>query len=423
MQKKVQRREHHTQKPHSSNSRKESRVDGNAELANGSKRTAPQPVKGPVAAPKSILKKSKPARHDAGRHASSDLDSHPPSTSKGVRDKLAQDDADIAALEKKLGIRKKKKIEKNDDDGLDDILHELDGDDVEDFRTSAKRKRIEEDEWLMRKRIKAEGKAEEDDSQVSEVEDEEEHDTLSTASDDSPSEGTSDSEDHSLISGSSDDTTKFQVPTKGRENPYVPPTTASSKEAQAKYIPPSLRNPSSSEKDSLGPLRRQAQGILNRLSESNLVSILGDIERLYANNPRQHVTSTLVDLLVGVVCDRASLLDTFLILHAGLAAAIYKIIGVDFGASLVDRAVEEFDRTYVTDVKLSEGSPGSEKMEGGKKTLNLISLLAELYNLQVVGSHLIFDFIRLFLGDISEINTELLLRIIRSELLLNSRVL
>ncbi|KAI9779678.1 MAG: suppressor of glycerol defect [Peltula sp. TS41687] len=437
VQKKVRR--HTQQSSHSSNGgRKPSRLDaGDADVLS-QKRAPPEPIKQAVAPPlKSILKKSsEPVQSHADTNKGSP--GLRPSMSKGVRERIARDDADIAALERKLGIKKKKRKGemKPDDDGdedgdgdgdgdggLGDLLNELDGEDGEDYKAGAKRKRTEEHEWLLRKRMKAQGIVEQDRSQGSEVEGEDEDedesdDMLSTASDslESGDDGVDD-EEHSIISGSSEDIIAPPQTTKTRENPYLPPTTTvASKDMPAKYIPPSLRNASSSENDSLVRLRRQTQGILNRLSESNLVSILGDIERIYANHPRQHVTSTLVELLIGVVCDRASLLDTFLILHAGLAAAIYKVIGVDFGASLVDRVVAEFDRAYMTDGKAFDGSQtsGGGGGGGGKKTLNVISLLAELYNLQVVGSHLIFDFVRLFLSEVSEINTELLLRVVRS---------
>ena len=44
---------------------------------------------------------------------------------------------------------------------------------------------------------------------------------------------------------------------------------------------------------------------------------------------------------------------------------------------------------------------------------NLVSLLAALYIFHVVDSRIIYDFVRLFLDNICELNTELLLRIVR----------
>lgn len=150
-------------------------------------------------------------------------------------------------------------------------------------------------------------------------------------------------------------------------------------------------------------LRRQAQGHLNKLSEANLISILGEIEKLYREYPRQNVTSTLINLLFGLIGEPAALQDTFIVLHAGFIAAIYKVIGMDFGAELVQKIVESFD------------AGGDERGEfQGKQSINLISLLSQLYNFHVVGSTLMFDYIRIFAQDITETNTELLLKIIRS---------
>jgi len=191
-----------------------------------------------------------------------------------------------------------------------------------------------------------------------------------------------------------------------RENPYIAPGTNSEKPS-GKYIPPSLRAASSSDAELASRLKRQVQGLLNRLSEANIISILSDIEQLYQNNPRQYVTSTLIDLLLGLVCDRTTLNDTFLILHAGFIAAVYKVIGPDFGAQFLERLVESFDKAYKDE----------EQDEAGRKECtNLMSLLAQLYNLQVIGAELLFDYIRGFLDNLTELHTELLLRVVRSEL-------
>jgi nucleolar MIF4G domain-containing protein 1 len=151
-------------------------------------------------------------------------------------------------------------------------------------------------------------------------------------------------------------------------------------------------------------LRKQAQGAINRLTEANFMSILDDIENLYQRNVRQHVTSTVVDLLLTSICSPTSLSDTFTILLAGFVAAVYKIIGVDVGAQFIQGAVDLFDKHYVC----------AANNNSGKETSNLISFLAGLYNFHVIGSKLIFDYLRLFLDTFSELNTELILKIIRT---------
>ncbi|KAL3477823.1 hypothetical protein BJX99DRAFT_122379 [Aspergillus californicus] len=311
--------------------------------------------------------------------------------SKVVQEKLEQDDAQIAALEKKLGLKKGKRVKASADDGLDDLLGDLDEESEDDTR---KRKR-EEDDWLLSKRRKAQG--------VQATEEDEESD-IDLGSDSGSDESLEDLEDDEGLDELGDDddeeeSEEEQTAPKKRENPYVAPTPSTT----AKYIPPSLRAASDSESESLTRLRRQAQGHLNKLSEANLVSILAEFEKLYRDHPRQNVTSTLLSLLFALICERSALSDTFIILHAGFIAAIYKVIGTDFGAEVIQKIVETFDA----------GGDERGKYEG-KELINLISLLSQLYNFHVIGSPLVFDYIRLFLQDINEDNTELLLKVIRN---------
>lgn len=399
----------------------------------------------PASAPKDLAKPQRPT-------------STQPKLSKRMASKLAEDDAEISALEKKLGLKKGKKLGKSfEEEGLAGLLGDLDEDgDI----SMGKRKRDEDRAWLERKRRRvvedAGGEAEEEEEDEKDVEEEENEgiggvaldeiesdseegdlmlfddgDVAEVDMDGEPPEESSDleedeDEDNSddldeqeddadqqpdddfsgFESGGADaDTDEEQaLPSKpARENPYIAPGTTSDTSA-AKYIPPSLRAPPSSDAELTNRLKRQVQGLLNRLSEANIISILGDVEKLYQSNPRQYVTSSLIDLLLGLLTDPTTLNETFIILHAGFIAAVYKVIGADFGAQLIERLVEGFDRYY----KQSETDEGS-----GKQCTNLMALLAQLYNLQVIGPELVFDYIRTFLSRLSELHTELLLRLVR----------
>jgi nucleolar MIF4G domain-containing protein 1 len=388
--------------------------------------------------PKSILKTTKQAdKHviPSGRVKSPSLPLK--GLSRSVAEKLAQDDAEIAALEKKLGLRGRKSLPRAfKEDALDELLdglYEGSGSNI----PNEERRRTDEGEWLAQKRKQARNspnsKYKEEDERG-----EEEGETSSrkgnsesVTSEASPNGGTQPGDEKDgiitegedkFMSDSEDDFTSFgsessmklssTPPTRVRENPYVAPTSAGNR-IPAKYIPPSLRKVSPSESEALDQLRRQIQGLINRLTEANLLSILGDIEKLYQHNARQHVTSTIVDLLLTSVCDPTSLPDTLIILPAGFIAAIYKIIGTDFGAHFIQRAVELFDVHYFRATKPNDNRSAAVIADIGKETSNLIALLAELFNFQVVGSNLIFDYVRCFLDTLSELNTELLLKIIR----------
>lgn len=327
--------------------------------------------------------------------------SPPPKVSRAVKDRLAQDDAEIAGLEKKLGIKRRKKA-KDLDDGLDDIFGDLGGLESDEEMLAArtsKRKRAEDNEWLATKRQRAlKEHAEDSDNEESDLSEDLGSDEL--GSEELDVEENREDDRGSNFSGFGSEGDEDEQP-RVRENPYVAPV-APSTVTSTKYIPPALRAPPSSDAEALARLRRQIQGLLNRLSDANMMTILRDVERVYQNNPRGYVTTTLIDLLFGLLADETTLLDTFLILHAGFIAAIYKVIGPDFGAQMVERIVFEFDTYY------QRNKDGS-----GKQSTNLMSVVAELYCFQVIGSNLVFDYIKLFLDELSEINTELLLRIVR----------
>jgi nucleolar MIF4G domain-containing protein 1 len=357
---------------------------------------------------KSILKKTVQPRLPSPSPSleNSDLSRSPSpglvldSSSKAFKDRAAQDDAEISALEKKLGLKTKKLPKPFNEDGLGDLLEGLDSD-----MESKKRKR-DEKEWLQRKRQRAEL----DEDESDEAEDLSEMDVMDGGPSD---EGESDIGDigedvdasGSKISdfedfGSEDGTGSLSTPAKQRENPYIAPVSANS--STAKYIPPSRRNPRDADTEALQRLRRQIQGHLNKLSEANLVTILAEIEKLYQSQARQDVTSTLTDLLLALFCDRSALQSTFVILHAAFIDAAYKIIGTDFGAEMVSKLVERLDELY-----------GTFDSSSGKEAVNLISLISHLYTFHVIGSRLIFDYVRMLLEEMTEAHTELLLRVVR----------
>ena len=371
--------------------------------------------------PKSILKQPKrrsPSPESFSEMGSvSDTDSDIPfprdlspeivldASSRSYKDRLAEDEDDIAALEKKLGLRKKQSRSAIiDEDGLRGLLGGLDGD-----NDDRKRKR-QEREWLQRKRRRREDlepptNAEELDGS-SDLE-KENGPSLDSSEDDL---GETDSAEHDQDNG--DDFADFSDdgqqddkhdapvprPIKLRENPYVAPMTAGT--ISAKYIPPSLRKAQNGENESLQRLKRQLQGQVNKLSEANLVSILNEIENIYRSNARQDVTSTLIDLLLGLLCDRAALQSTFVLLHAAFCVAIYKVIGTDFGAELLARLVDRLSEYH-------------KDASSGKEALNLTSLLSHLFTFHLTSSALVFSHINELLSPLSESNTELLLRLIR----------
>ena len=366
-------------------------------------------------APKALKSILKPIKPTIPLNAEEAVSAHSPAhhLSHSVRAKLAEDDAEIEALERALGIKGKKKLPKSfENDGLDGLLAELTGPEDEKSSQSGKRKGDEEDEWLRNKRRKALQTTAttvnqmfllEEGTEKSQLTDDEEGTSALAISDNATSEHSSQT---SVFEDFDHESKSPLESARVRENPYVAPTVSSVVITSTAYVPPSLRKSRAASDEDHTQLRRQIQGLLNRLSEANMLGILSDLEKLYQNNPRQHVSATLKDLLLLLLSDPSPLQDTFIILHAGFIASVYKAMGTDFGAQIIQSVIEDFDKIY------------SSRLDGNnidKRLVNLTSLLAELYNFQVVGSRLIYDLVRAFLEDLSELNAELLLRIIRGE--------
>jgi nucleolar MIF4G domain-containing protein 1 len=358
---------------------------------------------------KSILKKAK--AHPVDSPFSSEDCDQPRSLSPGLvldkssrsfRDRAAQDDADVAALEKKLGLRSKKLPKSFDEDGLDDLLEGIESAD------EMKKRKREGQDWLESKRKKTEADYSSDEGSEDLESDGQEVDDLQLGGSLDESSEMASSEDENFdgfISGDgvpeAEPEDEPEAGARKRENPYVAPISESAR-TTAKYVPPSLRKSANSDSEDLQRLRRQLQGHLNKLSEANLTSILAGAEELYQSNARQDVTSTLIDLLLSLFCDPAVLQNTFIILHASFVTAVYKVIGTDFGADFVSQLVHRFESFH-------------EQQESAscKQAVNLISLLAHLYTFHMIGSNLVFDHIRLLLETLNEANAELLLRVVR----------
>ncbi|KAL9613072.1 MAG: hypothetical protein Q9167_002371 [Letrouitia subvulpina] len=329
-----------------------------------------------------------------------------------VKDQLAADDAEIAALEKALKIKTSKNLPKSfEDDGLIPLLDGLEDSEELGAVDLGKRKRNESHEWLQDKRRRAQtqnlGVHENGLSILSLSQDDIGEGTASEFDEGASHEEDSDVEESDVSTESSEILLDRAPPTSNvRENPYIAPQLAGAIAATPKYRPPSMRDQQLPDSEDFSRLKRRIQGHLNRLSEANLISILGEIESLYRTNARQHISAMLVDNLMGIFSSPVNLQDTFIILHAGFIAAVYKIIGAEFGAQVV----QKIDGNFVYFSKAS----ATEKITN-KALSSLIRLLSELYNFQVVENGLIFDFVRMFIQDFSETNVELLLQVIRSK--------
>ncbi|KAF5706966.1 SGD1-like protein [Fusarium globosum] len=342
--------------------------------------------------------------------------------SKAVQERLAQDDAEIEAFERKLGIKKGRKSlpQSFREDGLGDLLGNLSGEeDVSDIDNDNKKRKSEYDDWLASKRRKTVEPAGR--QKVRDVPEDEERDD-DTGLDDESGDDDEDMDltdeddedggdfDNEPFGGFDDDEEDYVTDTtpaqpRQRENPYVAPTTGVT---VAKYVPPSLRRAANSEEERKSRLRKQVQGLINRLTDANILSIVKSVEELYQNNARGDVTDVITDAIMAQISKPESLPDQFFVLTGGFAAAIYRLIGSSFGSVLIRRIVEDFGGHYE---QASMGQNAESAIQ--KEASNILTLLSQLYVFEVVTCKIIFDYMERLLSDLNEINVELLLRICR----------
>lgn len=324
-----------------------------------------------------------------------------PGLSRLVKEKLAADDAEIDEFERKLGIKKGRKSlpQAFKDDGLDELMGDIEGGSEESEDDGSKKRKSEYDEWLASKRRKTAPQpstaTEDDDENGSSEDGVDDFDMLDDEAD----------EDEDSFDGFDSDAQEIQARPRQKENPYVAPITGVT---VAKYVPPSLRKAAGSEAESRLRLQKQVQGLINRLTDANILSIVQSVEELYQKNPRGDVTEVLTDLILAQISKPESLPDQFFVLTGGFAAAVYRIIGSSFGSHLVRRVVADFGAQYEQASKNADAESAISK-----EASNILTFLSQLYVFETVSCRIIFDYMERLLGDLTEINAELLLRICR----------
>ncbi|KAG6032887.1 hypothetical protein E4U41_007093 [Claviceps citrina] len=354
-------------------------------------------------------------------------------THQALLKRLAQDDAEIENFERKLGIKKGRRTlpQAFIDDGLNELLEEnMDSDTTE--RINEGERKAAYDSWLSSKRRKLSALQEAVPGRDPSINvfagsncESPQHDNVqgperklyshdSVQKQGIPSKGVEREGDDDLtedddgaFEGFNDPETltSLQSTPRPRENPYVAPTTATN---FAKYVPPSRRS-QEEETQSRTQLQKRLQGVVNRLSDGNLISLAQSIEAIYQSNARGKVTDVLTDTILAQIRKPDTLTDQFFVLLGGFCAAIYKIKGSSFGSHLVKEVVKEFSEQYAH----ASDDSGDNHSSLRKEPSNILTFLTQLYVFEVVGCGIVFDYLEKLLDKLSELNVELLLRVCR----------
>lgn len=140
-------------------------------------------------------------------------------------------------------------------------------------------------------------------------------------------------------------------------------------------------------------LNKQLQGLFNRLSTANMHSISNQIVQIFYSNEytRFDIIDSILRIVVSSLIRPNSLSPPRLVLeHAALIFVLTNQIGIELGASLVQKICQKLDADLASDQMLAVED---------KTTDNLILLLCDLYNFKLISANLIVDLLSKTLAD------------------------
>jgi nucleolar MIF4G domain-containing protein 1 len=134
------------------------------------------------------------------------------------------------------------------------------------------------------------------------------------------------------------------------------------------------------------------------------------------------VTEIMTDAMLSYISDHANLIDSFVVTYAALMATLFNLVGLEFGAHLVQRAVEIYEKA-IAEVSESRhhGGDGDDddddgagtESSGSKRATNLATLVSYLYIFKVVSSPLLYGLLKACLARCHEVDVEIVLKMLR----------
>jgi len=384
-----------------------------------------------------------------------------------VAEALRRDDEEIAALEKKLGLSKRKEKDKlykeysklegyGDDfgdflDGLDGMMTRLkqpgnDDQYVGNASDGSNFNSDSEDEELVPMKGSSD-ELDEDDSVLEELErmqqEEKEFERMQQEENVNGEQGSEqsgsdeESEDDASASGSnnsydSDDTDDDEdkiEPDHDVKDTYRPSqgediygnkidSESSEDKKPSKYVPPHLRakqkasgDDDEEEKERMRIISRSLNNFLNRLSEDTLISVAGQVAKLYSSNPTQMVHK-LIWKNAKDVCITTPMLMTGLIpVYTACITGVHIQTGdtVQLGEYILENVIVELLDRLKESREASQSTDDDQKEMENKHICNLMLVLCYLYNYGVVHCSFIYDIIRQLIENFSEADVECLL--------------
>ncbi|KAL4377953.1 hypothetical protein GQ457_02G030720 [Hibiscus cannabinus] len=170
-------------------------------------------------------------------------------------------------------------------------------------------------------------------------------------------------------------------------------------EGTGKYVAPHLRSRARKESEEETRMRRRIRGLLNRLSESNVESITGEMATIFRSISRSVSTQIISEEVLASCHNGPRGNEQHAAVFAAFVAGMACLVGVDFSAKLMALLAKIFEEEYLKEDNLS--------------LRNLTLLLSYICIFGVCSSDLIFDFLIMLSKRLTEIDVSTILTVLQ----------
>ncbi|KAJ0787714.1 putative MIF4G-like, type 3, initiation factor eIF-4 gamma, MA3, MIF4G-like domain superfamily [Helianthus annuus] len=169
-------------------------------------------------------------------------------------------------------------------------------------------------------------------------------------------------------------------------------------EKHAKYVPPQLRSMSRNESEEYSQIRKRVRGLLNRLGESNVEGITGEMSSIFQSISRSDGAQIISEEILTSCSSGPRGNEQYAAVFAALVSGLACLVGIDFGAKLLASLAKCFEDEYQKEDNLS--------------LRNLTLLLSYLYIFGVCSSDLIYDFMMMLSSRLTEVDVSTILTVL-----------
>ncbi|KAK7265179.1 hypothetical protein RJT34_32795 [Clitoria ternatea] len=171
------------------------------------------------------------------------------------------------------------------------------------------------------------------------------------------------------------------------------------KKAKEKYIAPHLRARAGNEPEEHTQIRRRVRGLLNRLSESNVESITGELSLIFQSVARSVASQIMTEEILSSCSTGPRGNQQYAAVFAACVAGMACLVGIDFSAKLMAAFAKCFEDEYHKEDNLS--------------LRNLTLLLSYLCIFGVCSSDLIYDFLVILSKRLTEVDVSIILAVLQ----------